>query len=135
MIAEVRERLSPAQAERWVTWTEVESIEAPATALVQMVENIARNGFDACEDGRVSLDVRERGDSVELCFVDEGHGMNAEVVKRATDPFFTTKDSGDRMGLGLFLARTLVDSLRGQLLIASAADRGTTIRVVIPQNR
>jgi signal transduction histidine kinase len=37
------------------------------------------------------------------------------------------------MGLGLFLARTLVDSLNGELSIESAPSRGTTIRVVLPQ--
>ena len=71
---------------------------------------------------------------MELCFADEGHGMGADVVKRATDPFFTTKEADDRMGLGLFLARTLVDSLGGQVLIESATGRGTTIRVVLPQS-
>jgi signal transduction histidine kinase len=39
------------------------------------------------------------------------------------------------MGLGLFLARTLVDSLKGQLHIESVAGRGTTMRVVLPQDR
>jgi two-component system sensor histidine kinase RegB len=135
LFADVRRRLDPAQASRWETRAEVSTISAPREALTQMAENIARNGFDACEEGRVSLVVREHDDSVELCFVDEGHGMDAEVLKRATDPFFTTKASGDRMGLGLFLARTLVDSLSGQLLIDSAADRGTTIRVVLPVDR
>lgn len=133
MIAEVRERLSPAQAERWVTSTEVESIEAPATALVQMVENIARNGFDACDQGRVSLHVRQLDRAVELCFVDEGQGMDEQAIRRAAEPFFTTKNKADRMGLGLFLARTLVDSLGGRLTIESARERGTTIRVVLPQ--
>jgi len=37
------------------------------------------------------------------------------------------------MGLGLFLARTLVDSLGGRLGIESASDQGTTIRVVLPR--
>jgi two-component system sensor histidine kinase RegB len=59
--------------------------------------------------------------------------MDELVVKRATDPFFTTKNAGDRMGLGLFLARTLVDSLGGQLTIDSVTGQGTTIRVVLPQ--
>ncbi|MBT8466741.1 MAG: HAMP domain-containing histidine kinase [Myxococcales bacterium] len=133
MIAEVSERLSPAQAERWVTSTEVESIEAPATALVQMVENIARNGFDACDQGRVSLHVRQLDRAVELCFVDEGQGMDEQAIRRAAEPFFTTKRKADRMGLGLFLARTLVDSLGGRLTIESARERGTTVRVVLPQ--
>ena len=59
--------------------------------------------------------------------------MDAETIKRATDPFFTTKGSGDRMGLGLFLARTLVDSLGGELTIASVKDQGTEIVVWLPQ--
>jgi len=133
LFAEVRSRLDPGQASRWRAESTVETIQAPREALLQMAENITRNGFDACERGRVSLDVSRRGDAVELCFVDEGHGMDEDAVKRATDPFFTTKQAGDRMGLGLFLARTLVDSLSGELQIESATNRGTTIRVVLPQ--
>lgn len=134
LFAEVRGRLDPEQASRWETRSSVEAIKAPREALVQMAENITRNGFDACEQGRVSLEVSRREDLVELSFADEGHGMDEEAVKRATDPFFTTKRVGDRMGLGLFLARTLVDSLGGELLIESATDRGTTIRVVLPES-
>jgi len=133
LFAQVRARLSPEQSERWVTSTEVAYVEAPGAALVQMVENIARNGFDACDTGRISLEVRTVDRGIELCFVDEGKGMDELAVARATEPFFTTKSTGDRMGLGLFLARTLVDSLHGQLTIESASGRGTTIRVVLPQ--
>jgi two-component system sensor histidine kinase RegB len=133
LFGEVRSRLSPEQAERWVTTSSVATIEAPKEAFVQMVENIARNGFDACEAGQVSLDVRALDRAIELRFVDEGHGMAEQAVKRATEPFFTTKNTGDRMGLGLFLARTLVDSLGGRLTIDSATGQGTTIRVLLPQ--
>jgi two-component system sensor histidine kinase RegB len=133
LFAEVRNRLDPDQAKRWETRTAIETIEAPRDALVQMTENIARNGFDASDGGRVTLEVEERDRGVELRFTDEGHGMSAEVLKRATDPFFTTKAAADRMGLGLFLAHTLVDSLGGSLVIDSVVDRGTTIVVLLPQ--
>jgi len=133
LFADVRARLSPGRAERWATATEVATIVAPKEALLQMVENIARNGFDACEAGRVSLDVRGLDQAVELRFADEGHGMDERTVKRATEPFFTTKNTGDRMGLGLFLARTLIDSLGGRLTIESATSQGTMISVVLPQ--
>lgn len=133
LFATVRARLSPEQADRWVTTTDVGAIEAPKEALVQMIENIARNGFDACEAGQVSLAIRGLDRAVELQFVDEGKGMNEQAAKRATEPFFTTKNAGDRMGLGLFLARTLVDSLAGHLTVESATGKGTTIRVVLPQ--
>ncbi len=133
LFAEVRRRLSTEQARRWQTRSEMESIEVPVEAFVQMVENIARNGFDACETGRVSLDVSTHGSTVELVFTDEGSGMDEEALRRATEPFFTTKNADDRMGLGLFLARTLVDSLGGELVIDSEMGRGTTIRIALPR--
>jgi two-component system sensor histidine kinase RegB len=133
LFTDVRARLSPEQAGRWVTEADVATIVAPKEALAQMVENIARNGFDACETGRVSLEVRGLDRAVELRFVDPGCGMDEQTAKRATEPFFTTKNTGDRMGLGLFLARTLVDSLGGRLAIESGAGQGTTISVVLPQ--
>jgi len=133
LFEEVRVRLGPAHAERWDTDADVETIQAPPEALAQMTENIARNGFDACPDGQVSLHVARAEGAVELRFSDEGHGMEPEVSKRAADPFFTTKEAGDRMGLGLFLARTLVDSLGGRLQIDSMPGQGTTILVTLPQ--
>ena len=86
MFSEVRARLSSEQAERWGTSTEVEAIQAPQAALVQMVENIARNGFDACDAGPVSLHVSQMEQSVELCFTDEGHGMDEHALRRALRP-------------------------------------------------
>ena len=134
LFIDVRSRLDCEQAARWLTTTDVATVEAPKEALSQMIENIARNGFDACEAGRVFLELRRLDRALEFRFVDEGQGMDEQTVKRATEPFFTTKSTGDRMGLGLFLARTLVDSLGGQLFIESAAGQGTTIRIVLPQS-
>ena len=133
LFEDVRQRLGPDLAERWQTRTDVATIKVPNEAMKQLVENIARNGFDACETGRVSLEVRRLDGAVEFRFADEGGGMDEQTAKRAAEPFFTTKNKDDRMGLGLFLARTLVDSLDGQLIIDSATHQGTTIRVVLPQ--
>ncbi|MDH3200306.1 MAG: ATP-binding protein [Myxococcales bacterium] len=135
LFSEVRGRLEAEQARRWETHTTLDTLSAPREAVLQMIENITRNGFDACQGGRVSLDVEGHDGEVELRFVDEGSGMDAEEIKRAADPFFTTKGTDDRMGLGLFLARTLVDSLGGRLTIESVVDRGTTIRVVLPRTK
>jgi two-component system, sensor histidine kinase RegB len=53
-------------------------------------------------------------------------------LARAGEPFFTTKPTGSGMGLGLFLARSLVEKVGGRLAIASQPGRGTTVSVVLP---
>ena len=50
-------------------------------------------------------------------------------MRRATDPFFTTKEVGQGMGLGLFLARSIAERLGGSLRFESEVGRGTTVRL------
>lgn len=63
---------------------------------------------------------------------DDGPGMTAEVLSRAGEPFFTTKPPGKGMGLGLFLARTVIGRVGGRLEIASQPGRGTDVVVLLP---
>jgi two-component system sensor histidine kinase RegB len=58
--------------------------------------------------------------------------MGADVLARAGEPFFTTKEPGKGMGLGLFLARTLVERLGGEVALESRTPRGTLARVTLP---
>ena len=134
LFAEVRARLSDDQVRRWQAESELTRIQAPKEALVQMVENLVRNGFDACTVGEVALRITEAAGSVRMRFSDAGSGMDDETKRRATEPFFTTKGTDDRMGLGLFLATALVDSLNGVLTIDSSPGQGTTVWVTLPRN-
>src|SRR5262249_58975068 len=63
---------------------------------------------------------------------DCGTGMAPEVLARAGEPFFTTKQPGRGMGLGLFLTRAVLERLRGQLQLESAQGRGTRALVRLP---
>ena len=54
--------------------------------------------------------------------------MSEEVLARVGEPFFTTKPTGRGMGLGVFLARAVLERLDGELHIASQAGRGTSAR-------
>jgi PAS domain S-box-containing protein len=74
-------------------------------------------------------------DFVEVAVKDNGHGMPPDVVARATEPFFTTKDVGAGTGLGLSqVARTLTQS-GGAICIESGEGIGTTIRLFLPLER
>jgi signal transduction histidine kinase len=63
---------------------------------------------------------------------DRGHGMDAAVLSRVGEPFFTTKSPGRGMGLGLFLARAVVERLGGSLTLESEVGRGTTVTLEVP---
>jgi PAS domain S-box-containing protein len=74
-------------------------------------------------------------DYVEIDVRDNGHGMPPEVVARATEPFFTTKNVGAGTGLGLSqVARTLTQA-QGAICIESCEGLGTRIRLFLPLHK
>ena len=73
------------------------------------------------------------GPYVMLAVSDTGTGMAPEVKARAFEPFFTTKPEGQGTGLGLPIAKALVQLHGGRLEIRSAKTLGTEVTVVLPQ--
>jgi PAS domain S-box-containing protein len=72
------------------------------------------------------------GRYVRLSVRDEGHGMDAATLARATEPFFTTKGVGKGTGLGLSMVHGLAEQLGGRLQLESAPGAGTTASLWIP---
>lgn len=73
------------------------------------------------------------GDYVMLAVNDAGHGMPAEVVARACEPFFTTKRAGKGTGLGLSMIHGFVRQSGGHMEIDSKVGRGTMVRIYLPR--
>ena len=67
-----------------------------------------------------------------LTVIDAGDGIPAQILSRIGEPFFTTKQTGKGMGLGVFLARTVVERLGGSMQINSEKNQGTTVNCQIP---
>ena len=112
-------------------------IAIPPRALAQAVRNLVTNAQDASPSGGVALraTVEPGGEArVAIEVADKGAGMSDEVLARCGEPFFTTKQPGAGMGLGLFLTRAVIEGLGGQLDIASEPTVGTSARVTIPLN-
>lgn len=72
------------------------------------------------------------GRYVRLSVRDQGHGMDAATLARATEPFFTTKGVGKGTGLGLSMVHGLAEQLGGRLQLESAPGTGTTASLWIP---
>lgn len=71
-----------------------------------------------------------QGQYVCLCVIDEGEGMSPEVVRRATEPFFTTHAPGT--GLGLVMVHGFVQQSQGRLEIESEISKGTIVKMIFP---
>lgn len=70
--------------------------------------------------------------SVCLCVEDKGIGMDQATLKRATEPFFTTKGIGKGTGLGLSMVQGLAEQSGGKLTIKSHPGAGTTVELCLP---
>ena len=104
---------------------------APGAAMVQAISSLLRNAFDASDStSDVSLRFEQRGGMVRIEVRDRGAGMSPEVLRRAGEPFYTTKPAGHGMGLGLFLTRTFAERSGGALYFDTAD--GTTAVLEIP---
>jgi signal transduction histidine kinase len=101
--------------------------------LLQVWSNLISNALGAMGDrGTLELHVREAGDSVEVTIVDSGSGVPDGVRDRIFEPFFSTKQIGDGMGLGLDIVRGIVGEHRGQITFESRPGR-TAFTVTLPQ--
>ncbi|MEX0819670.1 MAG: ATP-binding protein, partial [Pirellulaceae bacterium] len=109
------------------------SVHVPLTGMANALRGLIRNGLDASPlEAVVRVTARASDESLVITIEDRGCGMSPEVLARAGEPFFTTKEPGQGMGLGLFLTQNLLQRLGGSLALDSSPNRGTTTTVKLP---
>lgn len=105
----------------------------PRHLLAQSLRGLVNNAIDASDpESLVEMEIKSDGRRLIFEVRDQGHGMNPNVLARAGEPFFTTKEVGKGMGLGLFLARTVVERLDGSLELTPRPQGGMVARVELP---
>ncbi|PAX08860.1 histidine kinase famiy protein [Sphingomonas lenta] len=90
----------------------------------------AHRTIDAGDQGFGEL---EPGDYVMLSITDTGTGMSPEILRRVTEPFFTTKEPGKGTGLGLSMVYGFMKQSGGALRLYSEEGLGTTVRMIFPR--
>ena len=93
--------------------------------ILDIVENSTRAGAK-----EVSLAIVEdnKANRVTITIIDDGKGMTEEELKRALDPFYTTKKERRKVGLGLPMLRETAEQAGGSLVVTSAPGKGTEVR-------
>jgi signal transduction histidine kinase len=100
--------------------------------LKQAMLNVAINGLEVLDEGgTLELTLRGEGESAALAVRDTGPGIPPDLVQRIFDMHFTTKNSGT--GIGLYVARSVIESEGGELDVADTGPDGTTFVVRLPR--
>ena len=97
-----------------------------------MIGNLLQNALDAAES-QVRVTTRCEADRVVLQVTDDGPGIPQELRDKIFSPFFSTKQPGKGMGLGLAIARQVVSRAGGTIAAYAAAPTGTTFEVRVPR--
>jgi signal transduction histidine kinase len=105
-------------------------VSADQELLGQAVLNLLKNAVEASPAAPVLVSARRAGKSVVITVRDEGPGLPAEAAARVFEPFFTTKDKG--MGIGLYLAKRIVEAHGGTIRVESREGEGTEFRIALP---
>jgi two-component system sensor histidine kinase RegB len=109
-------------------------IALPRVALAQALVSLVRNALEAQPASAPPVEVvaEESRGHLRLAIADHGPGMDATLLARVGEPFFTTKGPGRGLGLGLFLARSVAEQLGGRLELDSQIGRGTRVVLTVP---
>jgi signal transduction histidine kinase/CheY-like chemotaxis protein len=124
------------------------SIEIDRNELENVVVNIAANARDAMrtggkltieasntrvDEGYAKIAEIARGQYVCISCTDTGTGMKEEVLRKAFDPFFSTKEVGSGTGLGLSMAHGFVRQSNGHIKLYSELGEGTVVKMYLPR--
>lgn len=113
------------------TLTDVK-ILADSQRITQVFSNIIKNSKDAMKNnGTISIVMNVDNDIVSISLKDTGIGMNQETLENCFDPMFSTK-TAKAVGMGLTVAKQVVEMHNGTIDIDSIENQGTTINISLP---
>lgn len=106
-------------------------ILADSAMLYQAFLNILINAFQSLKNnGCITIRITYDYTSIRINFIDNGEGINEDVLKKIWTPFFTTKDTGT--GLGLGIVKNMIEAHNGTITITNMEPKGANVEVTLP---
>jgi signal transduction histidine kinase len=114
---------------------EINYIKGNIGKLHQVFMNIIFNAIQAIDDeGEIIITTKKINTNVHIEISDNGCGIDKNNLPKIADPFFTTKDSGKGIGLGLSISYSIIKEHKGEISFESELNKGTKVLIVIPVN-
>jgi putative nucleotidyltransferase with HDIG domain len=115
---------------------DVRNVVVDSAQIVSAIANVISNAVES-HGGQahpiiITADADESGELVKLAIKDQGCGMDAMTLKKATQPFFSAKPAGRKRGMGLAYAARFIQLNKGTLTIDSEPGSGTTVTISLP---
>jgi len=111
--------------------TSLPPIKAVQADVEQLLLNLMNNAADSMgAEGQITVRACQSGESIQLSVEDTGCGIRAEDLPKIQEPFFTTKPTGN--GLGLAICRSIAAQMGGRLQFASQVGKGTRVTLMLP---
>jgi PAS domain S-box-containing protein len=113
-------------------YAEIPPIMCYPDELNQVWTNLIHNALQAMDyRGKLALDLVEQSGQVKISITDSGKGIPEEIQGKIFNPFFTTKPAGEGSGLGLDIAKKIVEKHQGKIEVESIPGK-TTFHVFLP---
>jgi len=97
--------------------------------------NIFNNAVDAvgeCDSKNIYIKTSLEDNFLIISIKDSGIGISNDIKEKIFEPFFTTKSIGKGVGLGLSIAKTIVEAHEGKILIENSTNFGTEVKIYLP---
>lgn len=105
----------------------------PVQGLALALRNIIQNALDASTaNTQVHVAIESKQEGWNITIRDQGEGMEPQTLQRVGEPFFTTKEPGQGMGMGVFLSRNVIGRLSGTMRFESVVGQGTSCFIHLP---
>ncbi|AOP34267.1 hypothetical protein A0128_10655 [Leptospira tipperaryensis] len=103
----------------------------------QVILNIIANSRDAImeshpEDPSIYVDIRKEGEKKMVIVRDNGGGIEASVMEKLFQPYFTTKDQGKGTGIGLYMSKSIIENNMDGKIYAYNSDKGAVMVIELP---
>jgi two-component system C4-dicarboxylate transport sensor histidine kinase DctB len=102
--------------------------------LEQVLVNLISNAVDALSmvpSRQISIAVHEHDEEVHISVSDTGIGIEADTLNQIFDPFFTQKEVGQGLGLGLSISYNIIQDFSGQIRVTSTQGQGSTFTLIL----